>query len=146
VRRSADEIDTIAVGLVDRVTRRMRAAHRIGRTVVVRFRFDDYTRATRSRTLTEATAQTGDVLTAVRLLLAAAMPMIRERGLTLLGLSVGNLDGDSATQLELPFDGQPGLGLDLALDDVRTKFGTAAVTRAVLLHRDEGMSVPMLPD
>jgi DNA polymerase-4 len=145
-RRTADDIDTIAVGLVDRVTRRMRAAHRLGRTVTLRFRFDDYTRATRSRTLREATAQTADVLTAVRLLLAAAMPMISERGLTLLGLSVGNLDGDGAVQLELPLDGHPGSGLDLVLDDVRAKYGKAAVTRAVLLGREEGMSVPMLPD
>lgn len=145
-RRTPDEIDVIAVGLVDRVTRRMRASDRVGRTVTVRFRFDDYTRATRSRTLQEATAQTADVLTAVRLLVAAAMPMIRERGLTLLGLSVGNFDGDGAVQLELSYDGRPGLGLDLALDEVRSKFGAAAVTRAVLLGRDEGVAVPMLPD
>jgi DNA polymerase-4 len=66
--------------------------------------------------------------------------------LTLLGLSVGNLDGDGAVQLELPLDGHPGSGLDLVLDDVRAKYGKAAVTRAVLLGREEGMSVPMLPD
>ena len=39
------------VGLVDRVTRRMRAAGRVGRTVVLRLRFDDFSRATRSHTL-----------------------------------------------------------------------------------------------
>jgi DNA polymerase-4 len=145
-RRSPTEIDTIVVGIVDRVTRRMRAANRVGRTVTLRLRFDDFTRATRSRTLPRATHQTDDVLTAVRRLLAAAMPLIFERGLTLIGISVGNLDGDGATQLELPFDGHPGLALDLALDEVMSKFGKSAVTRAVLLGRDEGMSVPMLPD
>jgi hypothetical protein len=36
--------------------------------------------------------------------------------------------------------------LDAALDDVRDRFGSAALTRAVLLGRDEGLSMPMLPD
>src|SRR5262245_34185344 len=42
-RRSPADLDAILTGLVDRVTRRMRAAGRIGRTVVLRLRFDDYT-------------------------------------------------------------------------------------------------------
>ncbi len=71
----------------------------------------------------------------MRLLLAAAMPMIRERGLTLLGISVGNFDGDGWSSWSSPFDGQPGVGLDVALDEVRAKFGTTAFTRAVLLGR-----------
>ncbi len=49
-------------------------------------------------------------------------------------------------QLALPFDAHSGDALDAALDDVRERFGTAAVTRAVLLGRDQGFSVPMLPD
>ena len=57
--RSA-EIDATLVGLVDRVTRRMRAARRVGRTVVLRLRFDDFSRATRSHTLPHATAETRD--------------------------------------------------------------------------------------
>ncbi len=144
--KSPGEIDLIAVAVVDRVTRRMRAADRAGRTVMIRLRFDDYTRVTRSRTLPESTQQTAEVLAAVRGLLAEAMPMIRDRGLTLLGLSVGNFGGDGAVQLELPFAATSGLALDTALDDVRSKFGAAAVTRAVLIGRDAGPSMPMLPD
>ena len=49
--RSREEVDATLVALVDRVTRRMRAAGRVGRTVVLRLRFDDFTRATRSHTL-----------------------------------------------------------------------------------------------
>src|SRR5712691_6361328 len=45
--RSAEAVDAVVVGLVDRVTRRMRAAGRVGRTVVLRLRFDDFSRATR---------------------------------------------------------------------------------------------------
>ena len=36
--------------------------------------------------------------------------------------------------------------LDAALDDVRDRFGPSAVTRAVLLGRDPGITMPMLPD
>jgi DNA polymerase-4 len=74
------------------------------------------------------------------------MPVIQRQGLTLIGIAVGNLDNDGAVQLTLPFDRSSGGGLDAALDRVRDRFGTASVTRAVLLGRDEGLSVPMLPD
>ena len=133
-------------GLVDRVTRRMRAAGRVGRTVVLRLRFDDFSRATRSHTLPRATAQTQTILATARGLLTTAMPMIERQGLTLVGVAVGNLDDDGAVQLALPFDRHSGSALDAALDDVRDRFGSAAVTRAVLLGRDQGLSVPMLPD
>ncbi len=138
-------MDTDVVALVDRVTGRMRVAGRVGRTVVLRLRFDDFTRASRSHTLARATAQTGPVLAAARGLLASATPMIEQRGLTLVGIAVGNLDDDGAIQLTLPFDRHP-RALDLALDEVRGRFGAAAVTRAVLLGRDPGISVPLLPD
>jgi DNA polymerase-4 len=145
-RRSPPAIDTVVVGLVDRVTRRMRKAGRVGRTVVLRLRFDDFSRATRSHTLAEATAHTHTILDTVRGLLATAAPLIERQGLTLVGVAVGNLDDDGAVQLALPFDRQGGRALDAALDGVRERFGSAAVTRAVLLGRDVGVSVPMLPD
>jgi DNA polymerase-4 len=48
--------------------------------------------------------------------------------------------------LTLPFDeAEPG-ALDAAVDQVRDRFGTVALTRAVLLGRDPGLSVPLLPD
>jgi len=144
--RSFDEIDVVVIGLVDRVTRRMRSARRVGRTVMLRLRFDDFTRASRSHTLARSTAHTETILETVRGLVDLAMPMIRQRGLTLVGIAVGNLSGDDAVQLALPFDRHSGDGLDTAMDGVRDKFGSAAVTRAVLLHRDPGMTVPMLPD
>ena len=139
-------IDATAVALVDRVTRRMRTAGRVGRTVVLRLRFGDFSRATRSHTLARPTAHTDTILAELRTLLASAWPMIQERGITLVGISVANLDDDGAVQLVLPFDRHAGGALDAALDDVRDRFGSSAVTRAVLLGRDQGMQVPMLPD
>jgi DNA polymerase IV len=145
-RKSPAEIDAILVGLVDRVTRRMRTARRVGRTVVLRLRFDDYSRATRSHTLAQATAHTGTVLATTRGLLAGAAPAIEHRGLTLVGVAVGNLSSDAAVQLALPFDRHTSTALDAAVDRVRERFGSAALTRAVLLGRDPGVSVPLLPD
>jgi DNA polymerase-4 len=144
--RSPAEIDTNLVGLVDRVSRRMRAAGRIGRTVVLRLRFDDYSRATRSHTLPHATADTQTILVTARGLLAAAMPEIARKGLTLVGVAVANLDDDRALQLVLPIERRDRTALDSALDAVRDRFGTTAVTRAVLLGRDQGPTVPLLPD
>ncbi len=144
--RSPDAIDQVVLGLVDRVTRRMRSAGRAGRTVVLRLRFGDFSRATRSHTLARATADTRTILATVRALLAGAAPLIERQGLTLVGVSVGNLDGAGAVQLTLPFDRRDGGALDAAVDDVRDRFGSAAVTRAVLAGQDPGWSPPMLPD
>jgi DNA polymerase IV len=144
--KSPADVDASLVALVDRVTRRLRAAGRVARTVVLRLRFDDFSRATRSHTMPRATAQTGAILAVARGLLAAAMPLIESRGITLVGVAVTNLDGDGAVQLPLPFDHLDAGALDVALDDVRERFGSAAVTRAVLLGRDEGLTVPLLPD
>jgi DNA polymerase IV len=142
---SLADLDIAIVALVDRVTRRMRTAGRVGRTVVLRLRFDDFSRATRSHTLPEATANTHAILTAVRELLAIAVPMIESRGITLVGIAVSNLDDGRAIQLALPFDPHSD-ELDAALDEVRQRFGPTAVTRAVLLGRRPGLSVPLLPD
>jgi DNA polymerase IV len=145
-RHSPEEIDARLVALVDRVARRMRTAGRVGRTVTVRLRFADFARATRAHTLAEATAHTATLQGAARDLLAAAMPTIRHRGITLVGISVGNLADDDAVQLALPFDRTAAGALDAALDDLRARFGTDAVTRAVHLGRDLGPEMPLLPD
>ena len=145
-RRSFAAIDADLVALVDRVARRLRAAGRVGRTVVLRLRFDDLSRATRSHTLPWATGQTQVILTALRSLLVAAMPDIRRRGLTLIGVAVGNLQDGDAVQLPLPLDAHGTGALDAALDAVHDRFGSGSVTRAILLGRDHGPTVPLLPD
>jgi DNA polymerase IV len=144
--RTWEAVDAVVIGLVDRVTRRMRASGRIGRTVVLRLRFDDFSRVTRSHTLPRASSHTQTILATVRWLLAAAMPLIERRGLTLVGIAVANLEDDRAVQLGLPFDRQSDIALDAALDEVRERFGSAAVTRAVLLGRELRPSMPLLPD
>ncbi|HTY27323.1 MAG TPA: DNA polymerase IV, partial [Mycobacterium sp.] len=141
------ELDAVVIGLVDRITRRMRGAGRTGRTVVLRLRFDDFTRITRSHTMARTTASTAPILAAARDLVAAAQPMIAERGITLIGFAVSNIDRGGAQQLELPLDGGPDLvDLDAAVDKVRRRYGNSAVTRGVLVGRDPGLEMPQLPD
>jgi DNA polymerase-4 len=144
-RRSPDGLDAVLLGLIERVTGRLRKARRVCRTVVLRLRFDDFTRATRSHTMGEATAQTPTILATARALLTTAIPMIQERGITLLGVSLSGLD-DGATQLEMPVDGHSPSALDATIDDVRNRFGSAAITRAGQLGRDNGPTVPLLED
>ena len=131
-RRAPEEIDAIVVALVDGVARRLRRAGRVSRTVVLRLRFDDFSRATRSQTLPRATAHTGTILAAARELLVAARPLVTERGLTLVGVTMANLHDDVPRQLVLPF-ADADMALDAALDRVRDRFGSKAVTRAVVL-------------
>jgi DNA polymerase IV len=137
-------VDPTLIALVDRDTHRMRVAGRVGRTVMLRLRFRDYSRATRSLTLPEATAHTQTILEAARELFTRARPMIESQGLTLVGVTVSNLDDTSANQIALPLD--PRTAIDAAVDDVRERFGRTAVTRAVLLGRDRRFTVPLLPD
>jgi len=143
------ELDAVLGGIVDRVTHRLRQSNRVGRTVVLRFRYDDFTRATRSRTLTEATSDTALLLRACTHLLESMKPTIAEKGITLLGLSITNLSDAGAIQLALPFSElafADGTSLDVSLDSIREKFGTSSIGRATNVGRDMGLSVPMLPD
>jgi DNA polymerase IV len=144
--KSPEAIDSALVGLVDRLTRRLRAAQRVCRTIVLRMRFDDFSRATRSHTLAEATQQTHTILVIARGLLATAMPMIERRGLTLIGIALTNLGDARAVQLALPFDRHRTAALDGTLDELRERYGSTVITRAVLLGRDSDLSVPLLPD
>jgi DNA polymerase-4 len=130
--------------IVDRVARRLRAAQRAARTVVLRLRFDDFARATRSRTLAEATTRTATVLRVARGLLRTAGPLIQQRGLTLIGVALTNLCDQDAIQLALPFDRVA--ELDRTLDELRERFGSGIVARASLVGRDAAPWVPLLPD
>lgn len=141
-----DDLAAVLLGLVDRVTRRMRAAGRVGRTVTLRLRFDDFSRATRSHTVAAATAGTDAICSVAIALLDQAMPLLDRDGCTLIGVAVSNLADHGAEQLTLPLAAGADHTLDTAVDNVRDRFGSTAVTRGALLGRDPGPSVPLLPD
>jgi DNA polymerase-4 len=144
---SPTEVDAVVIGLVDRIATRMRAAGRSGRTVTLRLRFNDFGRATRSHTLPWATCSTQTILATARQLVAAAAPLTAERGLTLVGFAVSEIDRSGAEQLMLPFTtGTAPAEVDAAVDRVRLRYGKSALTRGVLVGRDPGLGAPHLPD
>jgi DNA polymerase-4 len=144
--KTPEALDATLVALVDRIGKRLRAARRVARTVILRLRFDDFSRATRSHTLAQATAESRVLLAAARDLLSGAMPIIRVEGVTLVGLSFTNLEDIDAVQLALPLEVTRAVALDAAMDSVRDRFGKTAITRAVLVGRDPGVVMPLLPD
>jgi len=149
-RMSPAEIDAVVIGLIDQIATRMRTAGRTGRTVTLRLRFNDFGRATRSRTLPRATCSTHVLLEAARGLVAAAAPLIAERGLTLVGFAVSGIaavDRYGAEQLVLPFStGDEHAAVDAAIDRVRRRYGKSALTLGVLVGHDAGLEMPRLPD
>ncbi|MFJ2551580.1 DNA polymerase IV [Microbacterium sp. NPDC087591] len=144
--RSAEELDLILTQIVDRLARRLRDGDRVCRTVVLRLRFGDYAKVTRSRSLRAPTDRTAVLLTVARALLAAAQPEITARGITLVGLSLSHLDRVESVQPELPIDWGDDARLDTVLDTLRDRYGAASVSRAAQLGRDEGWSSPLLPE
>jgi DNA polymerase-4 len=145
--KSRAELDALTGGLVDRISRRLRASGQLCRTVTISIRFDDMGRATRSHTLDAATSSTTKILETARELIAAARPLMAERGITLLGVSLGELTNDDAIQMELPLPGDAAgsPALDAAVDELRDRFGSDAITRASLVDHD-GVEAPLLPD
>ena len=143
-QRTAAELDASLMTLVDRVARRMRTAGRACRTVVLRLRFSDFSRATRSHTMAEATTRTATLLRIARGLLASSGAMIAQRGLTLIGIALTNLCDAKAIQLALPFD--RAAGLDRAIDELRDRFGSKVISRGTLVGQDVDIWVPLLPD
>lgn len=144
--RSPEELDVILSQIVDRLARRLRERDRVCRTVVLRLRFGDYAKATRSRTLRSPTERTSVLLALARGLLEAAQPEIEARGITLIGVSLSQLAHSDSVAPELPFDWDEGVRLDTVLDAVRDRFGATSVARAAQLGRDPGWSTPVLPE
>jgi DNA polymerase-4 len=144
--RTPDELDLFLTQIVDRLARRLRDGDRVCRTVVLRLRFGDFTKATRSHTVGSATDRTAVLLAVAQGLLAAALPEIDDRGITLIGISLSQLRHSDDLQPELPIDWDEGARLDTVLDAVRDKFGAASVARAAQLGRDPGWSTPQLPE
>ena len=144
-RISRSDCDAILLNVVDRVTARMRTAERVGRTVVLRLRYGDFTAATRSHTLAEASNSTSTILEPAQHLLRVVWPETQQRGLTRIGLSVTSLSSASSVQLALPFGGRDTTQLDLARDAIHKRFGNGSLLRARNLGR-AAFETPMLPD
>lgn len=144
--RTPEELDLILTQIIDRLGRRLREHNRASRTVVLRLRFGDFAKATRSRSLRSPTDRTWVLLDVARGLMESALPEIADRGITLIGVSFSQLERADAVPPELPLDGEDGARLDTVLDAVRDRFGASSVARATQLGRDPGWSTPVLPE
>lgn len=144
--RSPEELDLILTQIIDRLARRLRDRDRACRSVVLRLRFGDFTRATRSRSLRTPTDRTSVLLGLARGLLDAAQPQIDARGITLIGVSFSQLSRVDEMPPELPIDWGDGHRLDTVLDSVRARFGATSVSRAAQLGRTPGIEAPLLPE
>lgn len=140
-----EHLRAVLLGLVDRVSRRLRTGHRLARTVVLRLRFADYTRATRSHSLPQPTSSGADFATAATRLLTQAQGLLTERGVTLVGVALTGLERADCWQPTLDLDGHA-TDLDAALDAVTDRFGRDALIRGALLRHGNGFEMPTLPD
>ena len=122
------------VRLADGVAARLRSAGLAGRTVTLKIRFADFRTITRSRTVKAPLADGPGVAKVAQALLADVDPA---PGVRLLGVSASNLVEGPATQLALVDAGLGGDGIRVAqaVEDVRRRYGEAAVGPAALLAR-----------
>lgn len=132
-------VRAVLAHLADRISRRMRAKDRAGRTVTVRVRFAGMRSVTRSRTLAQPVATTLTLTeVAERLVWSAIGDSPGRPEVTLLGVSVSSLTEQRTIQLELdlaPDDpwrpgsatGSARRAVDGSVDAIRTRFGSDAV-------------------
>nr|WP_307722684.1 hypothetical protein [Cellulomonas uda] len=123
----------------------MRAGHLTARTVVLRLRFADFSRATRSRSLAFGTASSDELRDAALGLLDAARDLVAARGITLVGVALTGLASDTVVQPPLPLS-PPHDELDRTVDSLADRFGSRAVQRASLLVVGDGFEAPQLDD
>ena len=96
-----------------------------------------------------ATASTEAILAAARELVAAAAPLIAERGLTLVGFAVSNIDRDGAAAAGAAVrrpSTRPGDASTRRSTRCAGATAIGASRRGVLLGRDPGLEMPHLPD
>ena len=126
--------------LADRVATRLRAGSRPGRTVTVRVRFADLRTTTRSVTLPAPVSATATLAEIAEDLVRGVLAKHRdERIISLLAVSVSNLEKPQVLQLELPLaladekrrpgsrQGAARSAVDRAIDTIRNRFGWEAV-------------------
>lgn len=127
-------LDRELVRLTEATASRLRKAGVAGRTIQVKVKFGDFRTVTRSETLPEAVDEPHAILRVARRLLATVDPT---PGVRLLGVSVSTLAEDAARQLTLDdaLAGGERSTVTQAVDDLRERFGDAAVVPASLAAR-----------
>ena len=137
---TADVIEPALHHLADRIAPRLRRKGWAGRTIGVRIRFADMRTITRALTVPLPVSSTAAIAElAIKLVDKALAEHVDEQVITLLAISITQLQRDPQIQLELPFDRlsgrlRPGSARGLnraqadgAIDRIRDKFGRESV-------------------
>ena len=130
----AERLGREIVRMADAVASRLRAAGLAGRTVTLKLRFGDFRTITRASTLGSAIDDGPGIARAAAELLAAVDPA---PGVRLLGVTASGLTAESARQLT--FDDLGARSWDDAsdaIDEIRARFGDAAIGPAAAMGRD----------
>jgi DNA polymerase IV len=137
-------LERAVVNFAEKISTRLRRAGKVGRTVQLKVRYHDFRTITRSRTLAEATDLSAQIGHTARELLH---DVELGGGIRLLGVSIRQLESAAAVQGALPLDGAPESGdaqgprqaLERSVEEVRTRYGDAAVVPARLVSAPPGM-------
>jgi DNA polymerase-4 len=133
--RDRDRLARELLRLSTRVTARLRAADKVGRTVAITIRWSDFRTISRSRTFPEPTDVTHDVYEAALLLLDAVFPLrlaVRLVGVRVEGLRPRRELGGRQLVIGERDPGWP--DADRAVDRATDRFGPSAVRRGSLLR------------
>ena len=116
--------------LTARVAGQLRDEHLVARTVALKLRHDDFRTVTRRHTFEIATDLDAELYGAARDLFRAAFEevRVRNRGVRLIGIAATNLAAAAEADLFEPAARRRLRDLSVAVDQLREKYGFAAVT------------------
>jgi DNA polymerase IV len=117
--------------LCEKATTRARCDAWVARTVVLKFRFDDFRTLVRQTHLLEASNDVKSLYFAARQLLQGFMPL--RQPVRLIGVSMRDLEPEACAPKALFASSERHRQLDSSLDRIRAKFGREAIARAALL-------------
>src|SRR5215213_3480119 len=122
--------------LTARVAGQLREEHLVARTVTLKLRHDDFYTVTRRHTLEIATDLDAELYATARDLFRSAFAdvRVRDRGVRLIGISATNLGHAAEADLFEPQARRRLRDLTAAVDQLRDKFGFAAVTTGSVLR------------
>ena len=129
-----DELERILWQLAEKVSRRAKAGHSAGLTIVLKLKTGDFRTRTRNATLEEPT------LLATRIF-ETAIPLLRREAtgtaFRLIGVGISNLcEAVAETETEtLDAHVAAQARAELAMDKLRDRFGRAAVARGIIYRR-----------
>jgi DNA polymerase-4 len=131
------QLHAVLAQLADRTAARLRAQGWLSERVTVKIRRHDFKTYTRQCAIRPATQETRPLAAAAAKLLDEWIKAQPRTPIRLLGVGAGDLTAQPQLELFSAQESKKNKHLDAALDDIRAKFGSAAVSRASSLKNRE---------